>query len=167
MIGLWLSAALLAPPQAVTITTPAGERRVPVHQEGTGPVLPAGPVLTALSGTAASDGVWAEVRLGPATFRFLLGAPVFAAGDRLHPLAAPAFARGDTLFLPLQFLAEVLPRQQGQRFLPSFLDTLAANYGTGMRLVDYRKPEKARAGATGVAAASERECKQEAGDECE
>lgn len=141
MIGLWLSAALLAPPQAVTIATPAGERRVPVHQDGTGPVLPAGPVLTALSGTAASDGVWAEVRLGPATFRFLLGAPVFAAGERLHPLAAPAFARGDTLFLPLQFLAEVLPRQQGQRFR---WDAGAA------RLVDLGAPAPVAASTAGT-----------------
>lgn len=145
MIGLWLAAGLLAPPQAVTITTPAGERRVPVHREGIGPVLPAGPVLTALSGTSASDGVWAEVRLGPATFRFLLGAPVFAAGARLHPLATPAFARGDTLFLPLQFLAEVLPRQQGQRFR---WDAGAA------RLVDLGAPPAAVAAAAGTPPAS-------------
>jgi len=139
MIGLWLSAALLALPQAVTIATPAGERRVAVHQDGTGPILPAGPVLTALSGTSASDGVWADVRLGPATFRFLLGAPVFAAGTRLYPLATPAFARGDTLFLPLQFLAEVLPRQQAQRFR---WDAAAA------RLVDLGAPAPVAASGT-------------------
>jgi N-acetylmuramoyl-L-alanine amidase len=116
MVGLWLSAALALAPQAVTIATPAGEKRVPVVVEREGPVLAAGPVLVALGGTTVSDGVWAEVRLGGAAFRFLLGAPVYTTGTRLHPLAVPALARRDSLFLPLQFLAEVLPHQQGQRF---------------------------------------------------
>jgi N-acetylmuramoyl-L-alanine amidase len=116
VVGLWLAAALALAPQAVSIVTPAGERRVPVVADRAGPVLPAGPLLTALGGTSSSDGIWAEIRLGAAGFRFLLDAPVFFAGTRPFPLSAPAVVRRDSLFLPLQFVAEVLPRQQGQRF---------------------------------------------------
>lgn len=116
MPGLWLLAALAAVPQTVAIVTPSGERRVPVVADRAGPIIPAGPLLTALGGTGASDGIWAEVRLGPAAFRFLLDAPVFLYGTRAHPLSVPAVVRRDSLFLPFQFVAEVLPRQQGQRF---------------------------------------------------
>ncbi|MBS1240705.1 MAG: N-acetylmuramoyl-L-alanine amidase [Gemmatimonadetes bacterium] len=118
LLLLSLLAADPAPaPTSVVIVTPAGERRVAVTLEPLiGPLLPAGPVLSALGGTSASDGVWATVMIGPAPFRFLLGAPVFSLGGRLYPLAAPALVRRDTLFLPLQFVSEALPRHQGTRF---------------------------------------------------
>lgn len=122
MTGLVLLLALLAgsvgaAPLAVTITTPAGERRIPVTVEPrVGPLVPAGAVLSALGGTTSSDGVWALVTVGATQFQFLLGAPVFLIGDRLYVLAAPAAIRRDSLFLPLQFLADVLPRHLGQRF---------------------------------------------------
>lgn len=105
------------PPSVVVISTPAGERRVAVTDEpALGPLLPAGQVLAALGGTSSSDGVWATVRIGTTPFRFLLGAPVFAIEERLYPLATPAAVRRDTLFLPLQFVTEALPRHQGSRF---------------------------------------------------
>jgi N-acetylmuramoyl-L-alanine amidase len=104
-------------PTSVVIVTPAGERRVAVTLEPSmGPLLPAGPVLSAVGGTSASDGVWATVMIGPSPFRFLLGAPVFSLAGRLYPLAAPATVRRDTLFLPLQFVSEALPRHLGTRF---------------------------------------------------
>jgi N-acetylmuramoyl-L-alanine amidase len=120
--GLPLLLALLAgsagaAPLAVTIATTGGERRIQVTVEPhVGPLVPAGAVLSALGGTTSSDGVWAEVTVGATQFRFLLGAAVFLIGDRLYVLAAPAAIRRDTLFLPLQFLTDVLPRHQGQRF---------------------------------------------------
>ncbi len=114
---LLLAAAGTAAPTAVTISSPRGEVRVPVRMDPvSGPQLPAGPVLEALGGTSFSDGVWAHVQLGEEPFRFLLGAALFARGDRLYPLAAPASARRDTLFLPLQFVSEALPRLVAQRF---------------------------------------------------
>lgn len=104
-------------PAVVTIVTPTGEHRVPVREvAGLGPLMPAGPVLTALRGTSSSDGIWAEVILDGARFRLLLGAPLLAVGNRLFPLAGQAAVRRDTLFLPLQFLSEALPRHHGARF---------------------------------------------------
>lgn len=41
-------------------------------------------------------------------------------------------------------LANALWAQQGFGVLPSFLDTLAVNYGAGVRLVDFAAPEPAR-----------------------
>jgi serpin B len=41
-------------------------------------------------------------------------------------------------------VANALWGQRGHAFLPSFLDLLATNYGAGMRLADYARPEAAR-----------------------
>ena len=40
-------------------------------------------------------------------FRFLVGAPLYLFSDQLRPLAAPASIARDSLFLPLQFVAEI------------------------------------------------------------
>lgn len=119
--GLLLAAVLSAPvesaPTVVTVVSGGAERRVPVRTDlGQGPMVPAGPLLEALRGTAASDGVWADVRFGPSPFRFLIGASLLLRDDRVYPLAAPARAVRDSLFLPLQFVTEALPRLQAERF---------------------------------------------------
>jgi N-acetylmuramoyl-L-alanine amidase len=104
-------------PSSVVISTPAGERRIPVTMEpGTGPLIPAGATLTALRGTSASDGVWAEVTVGSAPFRFLLGAPVYTFSGEVFGLSSSALVRRDTLFLPLTFLSDALPRHLATRF---------------------------------------------------
>lgn len=120
MIG-FLALAVLAvsgsAPSVVIVSSPRGEVRVPVRMDPElGPLLPAGAILAALGGRATSDGIWADVDLGGGSFRFLLGAPMFLRNGRVHLLAAPAWARRDTLFLPLQFVSEALPRLQAQRF---------------------------------------------------
>jgi N-acetylmuramoyl-L-alanine amidase len=101
----------------VVITTPTGERRIPVTLEpGMGPLIPAGATLTALRGTSASDGIWADVTVSSAPFRFLLGAPVYSFSGELFGLSAGALVRRDTLFLPLTFLSDALPRHLATRF---------------------------------------------------
>jgi N-acetylmuramoyl-L-alanine amidase len=104
-------------PGSVTIVTPAGDRHIPVITEpGIGQVIPAAATLIALGGTSASDGIWAEVTVGRTPFRFLLGAPFYSVANNLFALASMAAVRRDTLFLPLQFLTEALPRHQTTRF---------------------------------------------------
>jgi N-acetylmuramoyl-L-alanine amidase len=113
------AAAISAPaaPLAVTVVTPRGEHRFPVrHLPGLGPLVVARPLVTALAGTATSDGVWMEVTIDRVRYRLLLDAPFALAGRELLPLAVPAAARRDTLFLPVQFLSDVLPRHAGNRF---------------------------------------------------
>ena len=105
-------------PTAVTIVTAAGERRIPITiHSSLGQLVPAGAILPALGGTSGSDAIWADVRVGTTLFRFLLGAPVYTVGNTLFSLAnSAATVRSDTLFLPLQFLSEALPRHLNARF---------------------------------------------------
>jgi N-acetylmuramoyl-L-alanine amidase len=104
-------------PQVVTIAGAKGESRVPVRVDETGaPVVSAPVLLSALDGSATVSGAWAEVNVGLQSFRFLLGAPLCLCSDRLQPLAAAASITRDTLYLPLQFVAEILPGHLGSRY---------------------------------------------------
>ena len=118
MIALLLAATITtSAPASVVIATPSGERRIPVTVEpGAGPLLPAGLTLSALRGTSASDGVWAEITLGNVPFRLLLGAALYSYSGEVFGLAAGAVVRRDTLFLPLTFLSDALPKHLGSRF---------------------------------------------------
>jgi N-acetylmuramoyl-L-alanine amidase len=49
-------------------------------------------------------------------FRFLLGAPLFQFSSRLMPLAGSASLAGDSLFLPFQFVAEIIPYYLGDQY---------------------------------------------------
>jgi len=104
-------------PSVVTVAGARGESRVPVRTDDTGaPVVSAPILLSALGGSVTITEAWAEVRLGPQAFRFLVGAPLCLWGDRLQPLAAAPSVRLDTLYLPLQFIAEVLPSIPGSQY---------------------------------------------------
>jgi N-acetylmuramoyl-L-alanine amidase len=105
-----------AAPGAVTVTTSRGEHRIPVRFDRAGaPVLPAPLLAAALGGSLETADGWAELVVGELPFRFLLGTPVYAVGDRVLPLAAASSVARDTVFLPFQFVAEVLPRESGDR----------------------------------------------------
>ena len=83
-------------PSNVVITTPGGDLRIPVTMEpGAGPLIPAGATLSALRGTSASDGIWADVTVGAQPFRFLLGAPLYSYSGELFGLASGALVRRD------------------------------------------------------------------------
>jgi N-acetylmuramoyl-L-alanine amidase len=104
-------------PRNVTVSTPRGDLRIPVHTDAAGtPVLSAPVLLAALDGTVRVAGNWAEVSLARQGFRFLVGAPVFTFNDRLQVLAAPVLITHDTLFLPLQFVTEFLPTFLSERY---------------------------------------------------
>ena len=64
---------------------------------------------------ALKDG-WAEVTVARQPFRFLLGAPFYVFSSKVQALASPASMERDTLFLPLQFVAEVLPYYLSERY---------------------------------------------------
>jgi N-acetylmuramoyl-L-alanine amidase len=104
-------------PSVVTITGVNGETRIPVRKDGSGaPVVAAPGLMVALNGAERVSDGWAEVTIGPRSFRFLLGAPLYVFDKRLQPLAAPASVSRDTLFLPFQFLAEILPSNVSERY---------------------------------------------------
>ena len=121
MIGFLILLAALgsldSAPQVVTIAGAKGEARVPVRIDQTGaPVIAAPVLLSALDGSATVNEAWAEVSVGRESFRFLLGAPLCLCSNRLQPLAAAASVARDTLYLPFQFVAEILPAHLGSRY---------------------------------------------------
>jgi N-acetylmuramoyl-L-alanine amidase len=123
VIGLLALIAVLAgvdpdsAPVVLTVAGARGESRVPVRTDETGaPVVSAPALMSALDGSAIIDEGWAEVTLGRQAFRFLVGAPLYVFGDRLQPLAGPASVSHDTLYLPFQFVAEILPSSLGDQY---------------------------------------------------
>jgi N-acetylmuramoyl-L-alanine amidase len=109
------------PPQAISIATPRGETRVPVSLVRGAPMLPAGLVAGALGGRLSVVNDWAELTITTQSYRFLIGAPFLVRGistvPQVEPLAAGAVARADTLLLPLEFVASILPRLLKERYV--------------------------------------------------
>ena len=104
-------------PQAVTVATARGEFRLPVTVDPVaGPALSGEGLVRALSGGVLTNVPWVEVTLARQSFRFLLGAPVLSFNDRLQPLAGWAFRARDSVFLPLQFVSEILPEVLSERY---------------------------------------------------
>lgn len=115
--ALGVVASRPAAPEALIIATPRGESRLTVRVDSSaGPAVSAAQLINALEGSARPDGGWIEITIAQQPFRFLLGAPVYLHNDRLEPLAGPAFRASDSLFLPLQFVVEILPRTSGGLF---------------------------------------------------
>jgi len=113
LLGL---SGLLAPAQIV-VATPRGETRLAVTPDAEGrPMVAALPLATALGGTVRQDGAWVTVVISRQDFAFLPHAPLYRLNDRVEPLAVPAFERGDSLFVPYQFVAEILPRYLGELY---------------------------------------------------
>ncbi len=104
-------------PSVVTVTGVNGETRIPVRADATGaPVVAAPGLMAALAGSALVTDGWAQVTLGTQSFRFLVGAPLYLFNNQLQPLASAVSVSHDTLFLPFQFVAEVLPSYLGDRY---------------------------------------------------
>jgi N-acetylmuramoyl-L-alanine amidase len=114
--ALALAASLLGPGRVPAEVTVAGAR-IAVRSDPSGAaVVPAAPLLLALRGTMRMDDAWAEVTVARQPFRFLVGAPLCVFGSRLVPLAAQASVTKDSLYLPFQFVAEILPYYLGDRY---------------------------------------------------
>ena len=104
-------------PGQITVAGPQGESKVPVRADPTGaPVVPAAQLLAALGGSVRMHEGWAEVTVARQPFRFLLGAPLYVFSSQLQPLANPVWLTRDTLYLPFQFVAEILPYYLGERY---------------------------------------------------
>jgi N-acetylmuramoyl-L-alanine amidase len=112
-----LAGGLDSAPQIVTIAGAKGESRIPIRADETGaPVVSAPILMSALDGSATVTEGWAEVSVARQVFRFLVGAPVCLFSNRLQPLAGAASVSRDTLYLPFQFVAEILPSYLGNHY---------------------------------------------------
>lgn len=114
-----------AAPNAITIATSRGAAEIAVRTDREYPVLASIQLERLLPISKTVGGGWAEVSFAHQPFRFLLDAPVVMARGRLLPLAGGAYVSRDTLFVPLQWLAEHIPRMFGEGYR---YDPLAARF---------------------------------------
>ncbi len=107
-------------PRMIVVATSRGESAVPVASEQGHPALPAPLLEELLPMSELVDDGWAVVAFADQPFRFLLGAPVLLHHSRVLPLVGGAYVARDTLFVPLQWLAEHVPRlfREGYRYDP-------------------------------------------------
>ncbi|MEE8573314.1 MAG: hypothetical protein V3T20_08610, partial [Gemmatimonadota bacterium] len=107
-------------PAAITIRTSRGESAVPVALHEGHAALPIRDLsrLLPIADEVIDD--WAIVAFAGEPFRFLLGAPVMVHQGRIVPLVGGAYVVGDTLFVPLQWLAEHITGMfsEGYRYDP-------------------------------------------------
>lgn len=108
--------ALLAP-TVVLVQSVRGEARLPVRMDAAaGPVVGATQLVRALDGTLTRGDGWADVTIAGKVFRFYPGVPMLAVDGALQPLVGTARINGETVELPFQFVAEVLPRALGELY---------------------------------------------------
>lgn len=104
-------------PRTVMVSTARGEQRIPVRSDRSGtPLVSAPELVAALGGTVTLGDTWADVTVAQQGFRFLIGAPLYLFNDRLQALAAPVIVVRDTMYLPFQFVSEVLPTFLAERY---------------------------------------------------
>jgi hypothetical protein len=104
-------------PATILVTTARGETRLEVRAGGiAGPAISGQALLTALNGQSREADGWVDIVLARQSFRFMLGAPLLRFNDRLQPLSGWAWATGDSLFLPVQFVTEILPQLLAERY---------------------------------------------------
>jgi N-acetylmuramoyl-L-alanine amidase len=116
LLGVLLGLGAVAP-REIIVTRPDGESRVPVRSGPAGaPMLPALELLGALGGSIRVEDGWAEVIVARQPFRFLVGAPLYVFSSQLQTLAAPVWLSRDTLYLPFQFVSEIIPYYLGERY---------------------------------------------------
>ena len=104
------------PPQSVVIATPRGETSVPVTTERGTAAVAAPRVASPLGLTLALDGSRVTVGLSGVVFVFQLGAPFVRAGGVVYGLVGEPYVARDTVFLPLHWLADCVPRALGGRY---------------------------------------------------
>jgi N-acetylmuramoyl-L-alanine amidase len=104
------------PPTSIMIATTRGEMVLPVRTDAWGgPAVYASPLMLALGGSIKLSGAWAEVVISGQSLRLLVGAPFYVQNNKVQPMAGRVSLIRDTLFVPLQFVAEALPRLFGER----------------------------------------------------
>jgi N-acetylmuramoyl-L-alanine amidase len=88
---------------------------------GTGPLVPLGPLAHAINGKVRRDHDWTALDTPAGNFRFLAGTPLVDLGGEVRGLPAPTVLRGDSLFVPLAFVAEVLadPAREAWNWTPA------------------------------------------------
>jgi N-acetylmuramoyl-L-alanine amidase len=109
-----------APLASIVVATARGQLTIPVTTVRGHPAIPLPPLEQLLPVHPQLEPGWATVAFAGQPFRFLLDAPAMVEQGRVVPLAGGAYLDRDTLFVPLQWLTEHVPRRfhEGYRFDP-------------------------------------------------
>lgn len=116
MIATLAALVVAAPPAAVIIVTPRGESIVPVLVEHGTPVIAAPRLAGPLGLVTRLEGTAVIATLGGVEFVLELGSPFARAAGAVYPLVTPPYRARDTLFLPLVWLADAVPRAAAGRY---------------------------------------------------
>jgi N-acetylmuramoyl-L-alanine amidase len=116
-VGAPAGAVAAVSPAVLTVTSPQGQRLVGVRTTRGYPALPLAELAQVLSiESGIPRGGAAVLRIAGQRFDLVLDAPYFRYADQLYVLAAAPYVAGDSLFVPLQFAVEFLPRLLASRF---------------------------------------------------
>ncbi len=119
--ALLLSTTVPPAPTTLQVSTARGVITIALqHRAGEGPQLPLAPFAAAVGGSV-DPGEWVALVIGAARYRFLIGTPLVHDGTDLRLLPAISRRRGDSVFVPLAFVAEVLadPARRTWSWTPS------------------------------------------------
>ena len=111
---LLLLATLL--PQQVLIATSRGQVSIPVSNERGAAALAAILLAQPLGLVASLNGSAISVTLGDRAFDFELDSPFVRYGGVAYPMVSAPYVARDTLFLPLQWLTDCVPRLLAGRY---------------------------------------------------
>ncbi len=117
VLGALLVAVWAVAPNSLVVASSRGERVVAVRMERGWPAV-AVPELAGVLGieTAAPRAGAAVLRAAGRQYGFVLDAAYFSVGGRVYGLAEAPYVARDSLFVPLQFLVEWLPRLAADRY---------------------------------------------------
>jgi N-acetylmuramoyl-L-alanine amidase len=108
LLGLQLRAAVTG--GTLTVRTPTATERVPLVADSTGPLLRPEMLAPLLPVTVTPQaGGHYRVVVAGTTFDLEVGVPSAVVGGQVRPLATPPRVREGHLFVPLQFVSELLP----------------------------------------------------------
>lgn len=110
MIGAALAVTMFAtPPTRLQISTAHGVTEIQLLRvRGDGPLVSLNALALGVGGTVERDDAWVTLQTAVGRFRFLAGTPLVQDGVTLRGLPAPSRPRGDSLLVPLAFVAEIL-----------------------------------------------------------
>jgi N-acetylmuramoyl-L-alanine amidase len=103
-------------PRQVLIATSRGQARIPVTNEAGSAAVAAVLLAQPLGLTVSLDGSAARVTLADAVFDFDVGSPFFRYEGAAYPLVGAPYVARDTLFLPLHWLTDHVPRLLARRY---------------------------------------------------
>jgi N-acetylmuramoyl-L-alanine amidase len=116
VIGVALAIAMLVtPPGRLQITSARGVTDIPlVRSTRDGPLLSLDALAAGVGGSIEREDIYLSLQTAAGRFRFLPGTPLVWDGVQLLGLPATSRVRGDSLMVPLAFVAEILASRKRQ-----------------------------------------------------